>query len=116
MNRFTVRSLALAARQSWRVFVALIVCSALAAPAEAQKKQKKDLPEGVGSTVSGETNYFDKIVSALPEKGPVAPKVKRRVLVYNRPAGFPHSSIPVGTKTFIMMGDKTGAYLAEASN
>jgi type 1 glutamine amidotransferase len=104
MHRFVVPSLA------------LILCAALAAPAGAQGKQKKEAPGGVGATTQGKTNYFDKIVTALPEKGPAEPKAKRRVLIFNRPAGFPHSSIPVGTKAFVMMGDKTGAYIAEATN
>lgn len=63
----------------------------------------------------GQDKFLDKIQEALPAKAPAEPKAKRKVLIYSKTAGFRHSSIPVGIKSFIMMGDKTGAYLAEAT-
>lgn len=59
--------------------------------------------------------FLDKITQALPEKAPATPKQPRKVLIFSRTAGFRHSSIPVGTKAITMMGDKTGAYTAVAS-
>jgi type 1 glutamine amidotransferase len=63
----------------------------------------------------GQDKYTEKIDAALPAKAAAEPKAKRKVLIYSKTAGFRHSSIPVGTKAFIMMGDKTHAYLAEAT-
>lgn len=83
MIRIAVRTLALAA-----------LALAFAMPAPAQDKT------------------VEKIEKALPEKAPAAPKAKRKVLVYSKTVGFRHDSIPIGTKTFAMMGDKTGAYTA----
>lgn len=68
----------------------------------------------VGDAV-GQDKYFEKISEALPDKAPAQPKGKRKVLVYSKTAGFRHSSIPVGAKAFVMMGDKTGAYTAVAT-
>lgn len=63
----------------------------------------------------GQDKFLDKIQQALPTKATAEPKAKRKVLIYSKTAGFRHSSIPVGTKAFVLMGDKTGAYLAEAT-
>ncbi|MCS7046219.1 MAG: ThuA domain-containing protein [Gemmataceae bacterium] len=59
--------------------------------------------------------FLDKIIAALPDKAPVQPKQPRKILIYSKTAGFRHSSIPVGVKAITMMGDKTGAYTAVAS-
>ncbi len=88
MNRFVVRSLGLAA---------LTLSFALA------------------DSAFGQDKVIENIQKALPEKGPTEPKAKRKVLIYSKTAGFRHGSIPVGIKSFIMMGDKTGAYIAEAT-
>jgi uncharacterized protein len=53
---------------------------------------------------------LDKITAALPDKAPATPKQPRKVLIYTRATGFVHSSIPVGAKTFELMGNKTGAF------
>jgi type 1 glutamine amidotransferase len=70
------------------------VALAIAGPARAQEK------------------FLDKIEKALPDKAPAKPKQPRKLLIFSRTAGYRHSSIPVGTKAIIMMGDKTGAYTA----
>lgn len=59
--------------------------------------------------------FLDKITAALPDKAPAQPKQARKVLIYSKTGGFRHSSIPVGVKAIIMMGDKTGAYIALAT-
>jgi type 1 glutamine amidotransferase len=59
--------------------------------------------------------FLDKITKALPEKAPVRPKQPRKILIFSRTAGFRHDSIPVGVKAITMMGDKTGAYTALAT-
>jgi hypothetical protein len=51
-----------------------------------------------------------KIESALPNEAPAKPRKPRKLLVFTKATGFVHSSIPVGAKTFEMMGDKTGAW------
>jgi type 1 glutamine amidotransferase len=56
-----------------------------------------------------------KVEQALPTKAPAAPKQPRNILVYSRTAGFRHSSIPIGTRAIVLMGDKTKAYTAEAT-
>src|ERR1043165_425484 len=66
-------------------------------------------------TVFGQGKAADKLEDALPAKAPAEPKAKRKVLIYSKTAGFRHSSIAIGTKAFIMMGDKTGAYTAGAT-
>ncbi len=86
MNRFVVLSLTLAA---------LLMASADAA--------------------FGQDKSLEKIQKALPEKGPAEPKAKRKVLIYSKTDGFRHGSIAIGTRAFILMGDKTGAYVAEAT-
>src|SRR5262245_5844882 len=89
-------------RMSLRVLVLAVVASALiAVRAQAQEKKPKTQEE-----------MFARIAQALPEKAPAQPKAKRKVLVFSKTSGFRHSSIPVGTKTIAMMGDKTGAFVA----
>jgi type 1 glutamine amidotransferase len=56
-----------------------------------------------------------KVEKALPEKAPAAPKQPRNILIYSKTAGFRHSSISIGTRAIILMGDKTKAYTALAT-
>lgn len=56
-----------------------------------------------------------KITKALPDKAPVQPKQPRKILIFTKTTTFRHDSIPVGIKAITMMGDKTGAYTALAS-
>ncbi|MBI1249627.1 DUF1080 domain-containing protein [bacterium] len=53
---------------------------------------------------------LSKIEAALPAKPRVEPTKKENVLVFTRPAGFRHSSIPVGAVAVKMLGEKTGAF------
>jgi type 1 glutamine amidotransferase len=56
-----------------------------------------------------------KIEKALPDKAPAKPKEKRKLLIYSKTLEFRHGSIPVGSAAIQMMGEKTGAYVAEHS-
>jgi len=67
---------------------------------------------GWSAPVSGQDKTADKIMQALPDKAPAAPKQPRKLLVFTKTAGFRHGSIPVGVKAITLMGDKTGAYTA----
>ena len=68
-----------------------------------------------GAPSFGQDKVLEKITQALPEKAPAQPKQPRKILIYSKTAGFRHGSIPVGIKAISMMGDKTGAYTALAS-
>jgi hypothetical protein len=57
-----------------------------------------------------------KIVAALPAKPAVKSGSSRHLLVFNRADGFVHKSIPVGTKSIQLLGEKTGAYSSEVSS
>lgn len=68
-----------------------------------------------GGSVFAQEKLFDQIQGALPDKAPAQPKQPRKILIYSRTAGFRHDSIPIGVKAITMMGDKTGAYTALAT-
>ncbi len=57
----------------------------------------------------------EKVEKALPTEAPAKPKAKRNVLIFSKTAGFRHSSIELGTRAITMLGDKTGAYTAFAT-
>lgn len=56
-----------------------------------------------------------KVEKALPEKAPATPKQPRNILIYSRTAGFRHGSIGIGARAITLMGDKTKAYTAFAT-
>jgi len=62
-----------------------------------------------------EKQFLDKVSEALPDKAPVQPKQPRRILIFSKTTTFWHDSIPIGVKAITMMGDKTGAYTALAT-
>ena len=55
------------------------------------------------------------MAAALPASAAVKPKQPRRVLILNKCSGFVTSSIPLATTMIQMIGDKTGAWSADAS-
>ncbi len=63
--------------------------------------ENKQLQEEVG-----------KVEAAMPSKAPAQPKKARKLLVYSLAKGFVHDAIPLGAKTFAIMGRKTGAFEA----
>jgi len=56
-----------------------------------------------------------KISEALPGKPPATPKKARNILIFSKTNGFRHGSIGVGTQSLTMLGEKTGAYTATAT-
>jgi type 1 glutamine amidotransferase len=56
-----------------------------------------------------------KVEKAMPATAPARPKAPRNILIYSRTAGFRHSSIAIGTRAITLMGDKTKAYTATAT-
>tara|TARA_B110000495_G_scaffold134354_1_gene117568 strand:+ start:2726 stop:3973 length:1248 start_codon:yes stop_codon:yes gene_type:complete len=54
----------------------------------------------------------EKIEKALPKSSPAKPKKPRKVLIFSKTSGFRHGSIPVGAKSIVMLGEKTGAFEA----
>lgn len=56
------------------------------------------------------------IEQAMPKAPTVAPKRKRKLLVYTNAVGFVHSSIPYGAKAMEIMGRKSGAFEATVTN
>ena len=70
---------------------------------------------GDAGQVSAQDKTIEKVMSAIPEKAPAAPKQTRKVLIYSRTKGFRHGSIGIGTKAIAMMGDKTGASTPRSS-
>lgn len=55
------------------------------------------------------------MAAALPASAAVKPKQPRRILILNKCSGFVTSSIPLATVMLQMIGDKTGAWSADAS-
>jgi type 1 glutamine amidotransferase len=88
------------ARRIWPIFLAaVLMVSPLAWSQEQKPKPSRPTPQDI-----------EKITAALPEAAPAKPKQARKVLIYTKATGFVHSSIPLGAKTFELMGTKTGAF------
>ena len=68
------------------------------------------LPEAVA-----QDKNLAKIEAALPDAAPAKPKQARNILIYSKTAGFRHSSIGIGQRAIAMLGDKTGAFTATAT-
>ena len=54
----------------------------------------------------------NKIREAMPAKPTAKPKKTKKVLVYSKPSGFKHGSIPTGIKGLRIMAEKTKAFEA----
>jgi len=59
---------------------------------------------------------LDKMQAALPAKATAKPLKARKILIFDRCEGFVHNCIPLASKTFEMMGKKTGAYQSVISS
>jgi type 1 glutamine amidotransferase len=79
------------------IVLGTILTSACAQPAQPPQKQ------------------VEQVTAALPDKAPAKPKQPRKLLIFSKTAGFRHDSIPIGVKALTLMGDKTGAYTAFAT-
>ena len=53
---------------------------------------------------------LEKIKEAAPNSPSAKPKKKRQILVYSKPSGFKHSSIPTGVKGLRVLSEKTQAF------
>ncbi len=63
-----------------------------------------------------ESDMRTRVAAALPDKPFAKPKTPRRLLVFNLCRGYPHSSIPIGAHAIELLGEKTGAFTATASD
>jgi type 1 glutamine amidotransferase len=94
---------------------ALAMIGLTAASSEAAKKQKDPkAPKPPPPPTSAEE--MQKIQAALPAKAVAKPSKPRKILIFTLCEGFVHQSVPVCTDALIAMGDKTGAYTADASD
>ena len=73
------------------------------------------LPNGERPWPEPDAAEAQKILAALPDKPEVAPQKPRKLLVFYRTDGFPHSSIPCFNKMVVELGKKTGAFEATLS-
>jgi type 1 glutamine amidotransferase len=74
---------------------------------------------GFGIPAMGEQptpEQIEKMKAAAPDQAAAKPAKPRRMLVFNLCKGFRHSSIECGAKALEIMGSKTGAYEAVASD
>ena len=83
------------------VLMSIAVALSTAGKADAQKKVNPKI--------------LAKIEAALPKTAPAKPKKPRKVLLFSKTNGFRHGSIPVGIASLTMLGKKTGAFEATAS-
>ena len=90
---------------------ALAAVFVLAAQAAlAVDKVPDNLPNGERPWPAVPEMEVQKIRAALPDKPQVAPQKPRKLLVFYRTDGYPHSSIPEWNKMLELLGEKTGAY------
>jgi len=59
---------------------------------------------------------IERIYKASPAKASAKPLKPRRVLVFSRMEGYRHKSTPWGAEAVRILGEKTGAYVAECSD
>ena len=78
----------------------------------AVNKVPDNLPNGERPWPAVPETEVQKIQAALPDKAQVAPPKPRKLLVFYRTDGYPHSSIPDWNKMLELLGEKTGAYQA----
>tara|TARA_Y100001968_G_C19338356_1_gene708089 strand:- start:368 stop:1219 length:852 start_codon:yes stop_codon:yes gene_type:complete len=65
-----------------------------------------------GTLAIAQDKEVTQIQEAMPAKATVKPSKKHKVLVYSKPSGFRHGSIPIGIKALRVMAEKTGAFEA----
>lgn len=87
----------------------------LATLASAAEKAPDKLPNGERPWPELPAEEIANILAALPDKPEMEPEKARKLLVFYRTDGFPHTSIPSFNKMLEMLGEKTGAYTATLS-
>ena len=65
-----------------------------------------------GALAIAQDKEVTQIQEAMPAKATAKPSKKHKVLVYSKPSGFRHGSIPIGIKALRVMAEKTGAFEA----
>lgn len=88
-----------------KIYIAVIITGVIALTTMA-KENKNNLGPAAEQDIL-------KVKEALPAEAPATPLKKRRILILTRCEGFVHKSIPIGAKAFELMGEQTGAYVAE---
>jgi len=91
--------------QARAAFVTGAVCAWLASGLAARAGDNKTVPE----------DQLRKMTAALPLQATVKPAKPRKLLIFNLTKGFWHDSIPMASRTIELMGQKTGAWTATAS-
>ena len=94
-------------------FVSLIALAAQVVLAVDKIPDK--LPNGERPWPAVPEAEVQKIRAALPDKPEVPPQKPRKLLVFYRTDGFPHSVIPEFNTMLELLGEKTGAYKATLS-
>jgi uncharacterized protein len=77
-----------------------------------------DAKEGKGGGGKGAVTFdqmVNNVMKVVPDKAPAQPKQPRKLLIFSKTGGFRHSSIEIGVRTLTIMGERTGAYTAFAT-
>ncbi len=97
------------------MFTVLTAVSLIATVVVAVDKVPDKLPNGERPWPAVPEKEVQKIREALPDKPQVPPQKPRKLLVFYRTDGFPHSVIPEFNTMLELLGEKTGAYQATLS-
>jgi type 1 glutamine amidotransferase len=81
-----------------------------AAPSPAQKENTAKPP------TAAKQAEVEKVRLAMMDAPRVEPKQPRKLLIFWRCEGFAHSCVPLASRTFEIMGEKTGAYAPTLSD
>ncbi len=84
----------------------LLILLLLRAPAYAEDRPGATIPQ----------EDLEKIRRAAPAESPATPAQSRKLLVFSRITGFPHTSVPWGAEALRVIGEKSGAYTAVLSD
>jgi uncharacterized protein len=96
-------------------FTLIASLCAISLVADPPKQIPDKLPNGERPWAEPDADDVAKIMAALPDKAPATPSKPRKLLVFYRTDGFPHSSIPCWNKLIVEIGKRTGAYTATLS-
>jgi type 1 glutamine amidotransferase len=68
------------------------------------------LPAAAQTAAGPTEEEVQKITAAAPDQPTAPPLRPRKLLLFNRNEGFPHTAIPYGAKAVEILGQKTGAF------
>ncbi len=93
-------------RSEFTVLPALVLLSGLLfSPPSSAQGQNKAKPPATAAAAE-----VAKVEKAMPQRARAEPARPRKILVFWRCEGFAHSCIPLASRTFEIMGKKTGAF------